>query len=166
MADVTLPYDKDAHYYYLSLNPEPWKVGPVNNRHVGQDPSLAAYQEGVREQLLKYTPLLLKGSVDLEFWFWHTRVRYQGAKKIVVKNAVDVTNLQKATEDAVQGILIDNDRNVVNVHSHMVAQGEDIQGAVVVKVSPARPAPIHLLPEEILEQIAAGPTLPTTDNKW
>ena len=165
---ITLPYDKNSRYYVLWINPEPWKVGPVSYKRVGKDPSLEAYQEAVREALLQSNPEQLPGKVDVEFWFWHRRVRYQGAKKVVVKNEIDATNMQKATEDAIQGVLLGNDRNVVNITSHKMEDSEETDGKVVIRISPATNAGMLNLPDEVEEQIKAGPRVEdNTDwNKW
>ena len=133
-----------AMWYALDINPEPWAVGPLGvSRHggkltpyMGRNQQLDAYKEAVRDELITRYPGLIKVMppyYELDFFFWRNQAIYEGANKTVQKNIADATNMQKATEDALQGMLIENDRQVVHVSSTIVAQGPDVRGAVAFR---------------------------------
>src|SRR6478609_2923648 len=105
--------------YALSINPQQWAVGPLsvgkkNGKAfpiMGRNQELHAYQESIRELLGKFSPVKFEpGFIQLKFWFWRRLDTYEGSSRKVTGNAVDATNMQKALEDALQGVLFDNDR--------------------------------------------------------
>ena len=51
-------------------------------------------------------------------------------------NYADSTNLQKSTEDALQGLLYGNDRETRYVSSEIVDQGPDVHPCIVVHLEP------------------------------
>jgi Holliday junction resolvase RusA-like endonuclease len=134
-------------WYILALNPEPWRMGPVSvgrakghlYPYVGADQQLAAYKEAIKEEFTFLKPEKLDGDVELVFRFWRNRAEYHSARKRVVKNSPDVTNMQKATEDALQGILFDNDRQVRKIDSELVDSGQDTDGRILIGVAPYVP---------------------------
>lgn len=134
----------DYDWYILEVNPEPWAVGPIAYArragkmaaYMGQNAQLNAYKQAVAEELATKNPRKLEGKISLQLFFWRRRDDYETAQgKRARKHEADVTNLQKATEDACQGILFANDKDVIDVHSRMVEQGTDVSGRVVVGVS-------------------------------
>lgn len=148
-------------WYVLDLNPEPWQVGPVgvkrqNGRlsaYVGRSQQLDAYKEAVREELPKGQPLLT-GKIKLRFYFWRNRADYTTpTERAHRRHEADVTNLQKATEDALQSILFANDRDVNDVQSVMVEQGPDVKGRIVIGIERSLDMPdaVNELPEAVLE---------------
>lgn len=152
-------------WYLLRINPEPWKVGPINYKKVGQDPSLKAFQEAVQEQIKAGQHRMIDGPIKLTFYFWHERVRYEGPNKEVVKNRVDVTNMQKATEDALQGVLFKNDRDVMEVHSYKMADKEGIEGTIILCVEEyEEKAPD--IPQTILSMFDTQQDHINLDNSW
>lgn len=133
-------------WYLLRVNPEPWTVGTLGVGRkkggvfptVAKDANLAAYQEAIKEELgdikLDYEAL---GKVDVTFYFWRNLARYRTPSgRLHVKHIADATNMQKATEDACQGILFGNDRDNAKVTSVVVAQGVDVEGKVAICVRP------------------------------
>lgn len=134
----------DYDWYILEINPEPWAVGPIAyarrsgkmSAYMGQNAQLNAYKEAIREELLTKNPLLLEGKISLQLFFWRRRDDYETAQaKRHRKHDADLTNLQKATEDALQGLLFKNDKDVIDCHTRVVEQGPDAAGRVVVGVS-------------------------------
>ena len=81
---------------------------------------------------------MVDGPYVLSFWFWRENVSYTdaGGKKRS-RNSPDLSNMVKATEDAIQGILIDNDRDVVHIRSFLVERGKDVEPKVVIEVESA-----------------------------
>ena len=129
-------------WYVVELNPEPWAIGPVGyarrngkmSAYVGRNQQLDAYKEAVRESLGLGLPMI-EGKVRLEFYFWRNRAAYTTPQaQTHRKHEADLTNLQKATEDALQGVLFKNDRDVNEVYSVLVAQGPEVEGKIVIGV--------------------------------
>lgn len=129
----------------LEINPEPWAIGPVGvsrkegriGAYVGRNQQLDAYKEAIREAVnaeLSEPPEKFP-TVALSLYFWRNRAEYVTPQsRNHRKHEADLTNLQKATEDALQGIFFDNDRDVKEIHSYMVQQGPEITGSVVLEV--------------------------------
>lgn len=124
-------------WYSLSVNPEPWEIGPVSvvRRGAKLMPSVAPsqqlvyYKHAVHDILENRYPndwsCELPPHYSLDFFFWRDTTK---------GNYADATNLQKATEDALQGILIGNDRDVIRVCSTVVEQGPDVSAAVIFRI--------------------------------
>lgn len=131
-------------WYLLPLNAEPWKVPSASigrargklHIEMHKDRGLVAYQEAVKEQMATLYPDApkLEGEVDITFYFWRHLALYQGAKKLVTRNACDATNAQKALEDALQGILYDNDKANVHVESWVMEQGSHVEPLTMIRV--------------------------------
>lgn len=134
-----------VQWYVLQLQAVPWRVGPVTvgrgkNKglygKVGRDQELHNFQEAVRDELLRQDPLMIiDGKVRLTILFWRKIEQYKTAKSRAVRNQeADATNLLKATEDALQGILFGNDKDNVDVRSIIVEQNEDAEAKIVLRV--------------------------------
>jgi Holliday junction resolvase RusA-like endonuclease len=125
-------------WYTLFVNPEPWEVPPfsVGRRNkklvavAGRSERLYAYQSAIKEELEALNPVAIGGDIELQFYFWR-----QSTEKVVA----DVTNLQKATEDALQGVLFDNDRQVKYVRSVIADQRPITNPCVVIGIQPFDP---------------------------
>lgn len=127
----------------LDVNPEPWAIGPVGyarhggkmSAYVGRNQQLAAYQEAVREAVRDQWGALpmLQGDISLDLFFWRNRAEYTTPNaRQHRKHDADATNLQKGTEDALQGILFDNDKDNRAVSSVIMAQGPDVIGKIAL----------------------------------
>ncbi len=135
----------DPTWLVIPVNPEPWAVGPVSTGRangkmfgtIGRNAQLHAYQEAVREYLEElWTGDVIDGPAEVEFFFWRHLATYRTPSgRTKTKNEVDVTNLIKGTEDALQGIVIKNDKNNVSVRGHMMDQGPNVTGCVVIKIA-------------------------------
>jgi Holliday junction resolvase RusA-like endonuclease len=149
-----------VNWKVLEINPVPWSVGPVGTArkggkmyaYVGRNSELYAYQQAVREILSEVEQF--KGEVELSLFFWRQMEPYRSIQaRTVRKHQADVTNLQKALEDALQGVLIENDKNVRAVHSYIVAQDHDTSPLVVVCVAPWVGFDPGLLPEPVWSEV-------------
>jgi hypothetical protein len=99
----------------------------------GRDQQLYNYQEAVRDELKRQQAELLflqpgDDGYELAFYFHHVLEAYQTASGRTARDKEsDLTNLVKATEDALQGIVIDNDKNVIKQTNYLqrspVAEG-------------------------------------------
>jgi Holliday junction resolvase RusA-like endonuclease len=131
-------------WYGIHLNPEPWAVGPAGvsrrggklHAYVGRNEGLAAYQNAVKEELVSQKPMLHTGNVRLRLLFWRQLTGYEDTEtgRRSTKNRPDVTNMLKAIEDACQGILFANDRQVIESHSVLMAVGPKVTGRVLIGV--------------------------------
>lgn len=110
---------------FNNVNPEPWSVG-VN----GKAPTLVAYQNEVREYIEREYPRVkpMDGDLELEMYFWR---QVTGR----TRNA-DATNLAKALEDALQGLVFLNDRSNRRVLSWVVRQDATVRPFILVFVQP------------------------------
>lgn len=150
----------EARWYHLGINPEPWAIGAlgVGKRNGRMVPTVApnhqmvAYKEAVAEELDGVEPLP-PGTYSLTFYFWRLVENFETDNGRKFKNFADATNLQKATEDALQGVLFDNDRNVRDVRSVIVDQGYDIKPAVVIRADMSAGLNPNEIPPQMWELI-------------
>jgi hypothetical protein len=130
-------------YYLPGVNPEPWAIGPLSvARHgvkthpiVGPNLKLQSFQNEVKDELERIIDHEPPSTVPcaFKFFFWRrldTWVGGSGRKSGA--HAADATNLQKGLEDALQGILITNDRNVQSIYSEIVEQGPDVSPGIII----------------------------------
>lgn len=133
----------DVRYLYIPVNPEPWAIGPLTTGRrngrifpaIGRNQQLHAFKEAVKIELKDHDPLP-PGEYDLHFYFWRQIAAYEdtrGHKRH--RNVADATNMQKATEDALQDVLISNDRYVKRVGSTVVEEGPDVTGQILIRAS-------------------------------
>lgn len=140
--------------FILPINPEPWAIGPVGVTHntgkargfVGKNLQLDNYQKAVREMLTQQIagiegPELFPMAVPckIKFWFWRRLDSYQvvtGRKSS--RNWADATNMQKALEDAIQGILTGNDKHNHQIGSEIVHQAEEVLPGIIIDLQPAK----------------------------
>jgi Holliday junction resolvase RusA-like endonuclease len=157
-------------WYALALNPEPWAVGPVDLGRkngkvygtIGRNQQLAAYQDAVREEIGDKQELVT-GPVQLTFFFWRNRASYvTPSERTRQKGRADASNMGKALEDALQNVLFENDREVNDVRSVIVAQGPDVIPRILLRIKANTDPPeiIDALPPvalELLEEIHHRP---------
>lgn len=130
-------------YLYIPVNPEPWAIGPVGvarrdkkmTAYVGRNQQLAAFKEAVAEAVREKWGGLppIEGTVELQLWFYRQRADYKTpAARVHRKHEADATNMQKATEDALQGIIFGNDRDVKRVRSVVIEQEPNTVGGIII----------------------------------
>lgn len=165
----------DRLWIVLPINPEPWAIGPVGysrrngkmSAYVGQNQQLDAYKHAVSEAAREVWGALppLRGNISLDFFFWRNRAEYTTpAARLHRKHDADVTNMQKATEDGLQGVIFENDRETVEVHSRIISQGPDVVGKVVVAVRLIEDPDtlIDMIPLDIIDKVNKIDTPPPT----
>lgn len=150
-----------ARWYVLDINPEQWRIGTVSPgrrngkvfARVSPDHQLQGYQEAVKE-LLEDTAQLTPGEVTLTLVFWRQREEYTtDSQRKQRRHEADLTNLQKGLEDALQDVLIENDRNVREIHSYIAEQNTETTGCVAIKVEPWKGFDPSILPEHVWLQV-------------
>jgi len=121
------------------VNPEPWTAGThgkVRRKGGGEvstvmkDAKLTAYQAALRDEFARLHGYTHKRAANEPVWmrflFWRSTMGGQPA---------DATNLQKATEDALQGLVYANDRAVHRIESSIQEQAPDTEGAVLIWIA-------------------------------
>lgn len=135
-----------AFQWYIidGVNPEPWaasqaSVGRKNGKsfvHFHKPEQLRQYQESVRELFPEQNPQAVKyeGDIELTFYFWRQRSTYEMSEGKSTRQSAqaDATNLQKALEDALQGILYDNDRDIRSIRSVLVEQAPKTEPVILI----------------------------------
>lgn len=130
-------------YLVEGINPVPWTAPSFSVR--GGKPTaykseeLRAYQEAFAEEFKAQNPeapYIEDTPMELAFCFWRRLDSYElGDGQKSSDHRADATNLQKSTEDALQGVLFKNDRDVQAVSSKIIAQGPSIEPAVLVWIN-------------------------------
>jgi len=129
--------------YAFAINPQPWvaptfgvgKFGGKFRPTPTPDKTLVTYQEAIRASLREAGATPLSGPYSLRFTFSRELEQFltpSGRRK--QRNAADATNMQKATEDALQKVLIENDVDVHYVVSDRCAQGVAIKPFVIIEL--------------------------------
>lgn len=148
------------------INPEPWtasqsSTGKKNGKLVTRffkDEKLRSYQEAVKESLRADYPdfLPLTENAMLRLFLW--RRLDKGAQ------VMDTTNGQKALEDALQGVLLSNDRQDLYVTTILMSQTKDTEPLIIIKLQPWEVEPwLDIsLRNEAAEHRAMRPTRSTT----
>lgn len=154
----------NSYWFVLRVNPVPWTAPEVAIGRKGgkvypmvfSPEELRNYKEAIREELEKeleerhpeFVPI--EDEIGLEFYFVRNiAVDATNARRRT--HVADATNLQKSTEDALQGLLFVNDSQVVHVQSVVIDQSEDAIPAVAIRLiwHPTLPK----LPPEIDKQM-------------
>lgn len=131
-----------TRWFLLEINPEQWDVGRAgvarrNGKlvpYISRNDRLHSYQQAVKEILQEQNITPVTGKYALQFYFWRRldlQTNMETGRKSR-RHSSDTTNLQKALEDALQGVLIGNDSDVIDIHSVVVEQGQDVRGMIVV----------------------------------
>jgi hypothetical protein len=122
------------------INPMPWRAPSAATRRFGgkvvpytfPNPEVVLYQEAVREYVMAEYPSLEmiepgQHGLYVSFWFWRS-LNYGGQRR----NAADTTNMVKALEDALQGLVYGNDKHNRTVTGNVVAQARDIEPLIMI----------------------------------
>src|SRR5258708_2084247 len=111
-------------YLLEGVNPEPWmasegSVGRGKGRQFvrfHKPDQLRNYQEAVKAEMPRQNPHAVErpGDIEVMFFFWRQLSQFELHEdtKRRRSHVADATNLQKALEDALQGVLYKNDRNI------------------------------------------------------
>lgn len=137
-------------YHITGINPEPWtapesaigrKGGKMFTQHY-QSAGLKAYQEAVKEEIVQQNGHvhMFEGPLVVEFFFWRNTDNGEVDSRKMVRNEADATNMQKACEDALQGILYGNDKSNRIVSSYVVDVGREVQPHIAIRIEPFDPA--------------------------
>lgn len=140
--------------YITGINPEPWTAGTValgfkggkKYPMVSKDARLRDYQEAIKESIRDGYPELKMVNPDarlrLEMMFWRQLDTYTGGTgRKQSRNVADATNMTKATEDALQGVLFKNDRMVKHSSGEIMEEGPDVEPRILIVCTLHTPSP-------------------------
>lgn len=148
----------------LDINPEPWTSPEVNIGRKGgkivpivyKREQVRQYQEALHDHIkATYNPEPLTCDLELYLYFWRQLDKPNS-------KLVDATNLMKSTEDALHGLLFENDVHCKRTLTHIVEQGVDVRPTIVIMWQPLRDHPDadHWKRQRVtlLDQTYAAPT--------
>lgn len=137
------------------INPEPWRSPSLGVGRAGgrvrplayKDENLRAYQAALHEVVAEAlteraiaTPIFPAGTeLNVTFVFYRQLDDYQGGKRRNRRQRADATNLLKAAEDALQGLLYANDNANRRVTSEIAAADPETNPGVLVIASSFQP---------------------------
>lgn len=165
-------------WYYLPINPEPWQVGKLglgrkNGKvypRMDRNEQLYSFQQAVKEFFTDEPPQLIEGEIELYFAFWRRLDKWTTPTGVIsTRSVVDVTNMQKATEDALQGVLFKNDSQVKRIHSSIIEEGIDIVPGIAIWIQSHHRISVENLPKIIQEARRVhiqSHAVPTNSNVW
>jgi hypothetical protein len=141
-------------------------MGDIQYNRVSPNLTLRAFQDAVRDEMEGVT-MMPPGEYHLQFYFWRQLARYLDMDdKRRQRHHADATNLQKGLEDALQGVLIDNDRNVRSIGSKIMAQGPEVEPRIVIMAQMHQPGIKEGLPIPVLEFMEEPTVAPPSANVW
>jgi len=156
-----------SYWYVLpGINPVPWtspevSIGKKNGKMfpmVYASAELKTYKESVKEEMNDRYPELepIEDEVGLRLYFYRRLDEMKGNRRRK-GHVADATNLQKSTEDALQGILFVNDKQVIHAESWVMAQHDAVEPCIIIELiwHPQRPS----LPEHVQATLSEHPTL-------
>lgn len=161
-------------YYYVlpGINPQPWEASEGSVQHskrngkkyiqMHKTPQLRAYQEAIKEEFPKRYPDLTPyhDPCELQFFFWRDLAAGQKASgRNVRAHVADATNLQKSTEDALQGILYKNDSQIIHVESWIIQQQPDTWPRILIalRTDPVMPDWPQIMADSLAPMPGTGP---------
>ena len=153
-----------SSWFLVPVNPERWTVPPMTPGRVGKKLIVKAgrntmndnYKQAVRESVISQGGELLAGEVfHLHLMFSRKLEQYLTEnKRKMTRRRVDATNMQKLTEDALQGVLYENDVNNVFVSSQVIEQEKTTVPFIVIMCSGFAKSPYLWIPPEFSDNAA------------
>lgn len=164
---------KSFWFVLPGINPVPWtspelaiakKDGKPYPVAYAAEP-MKDYKRAIADAMRRRYPDIdpIEDEVGLRLFFYRRieELKRHGSRSSR-SNFADATNLQKSTEDALQGVLFVNDSQVVNATSWVMAQHDGVEPCVIINLiwHPEYPA----LPDHVQAVIDAHPVLNKFDN--
>lgn len=151
----------ERQWYFVPVNPQPWTTPPFYPARAGgkmivkagRNESNEVFKQAVKEELLRQGATMLTGKWNrVTLGFWRRREQYKDSiGRTRTKNWADATNMQKLTEDALQGILFENDRDNFEITSRIVQQDITTTPGVLILCESFEEIPGWSLPPEFLD---------------
>jgi hypothetical protein len=167
---------RDEWFILEGVNPDPWAIGPLSTGRkgkqvfprVGRNQQLWFYQQAVKESMtLKYGQVpFIEGPIELWLWFWRSRDAHTTSlQREQRKHDADTTNLYKGTEDALQGILYANDKDVLCTHGRIMEQSPEAKPRLVIRAMSHNRDLDPGFPKHILLEMQTGPDIFEQDDE-
>lgn len=165
------------HWLVLDgINPEPWRIGPLSTGYgkgggkfpkIGRDQQLFEFEQAVADAVKAEwgDKPMLEGKVQFTVYLWRRRDEYTTpSERKHRKHEADGTNMQKAIEDALQGVIFDNDRDNSSGKFVIMDQSADCEPAIVIEIGLYEPLTLDDLPGHVRDRLFRneGPS----DNAW
>lgn len=120
----------------------------------GVDKEARAYKDALISALRKQDADRLDGPYSVDFLFWRKLEQYQTESgRNMTRKWVDATNMQKLCEDALQEIIITNDKEDLVVRSYIMSQTKEtipcIGIVIRAGIDPARITIRNCLPPDV-----------------
>ena len=140
-----------TQYAVWGINPEPWRTPGIPKRgYPVKDGKLQAYQDALADEIVEQNKVTMHdGFLVVEFYFW---------RNTQFNKPADATNCQKATEDALQGILYLNDKKNRRVTSEIIEQSTETEPLILIRVSNWEPSVIRPPERKVIGRFQ--------DDKW
>lgn len=132
------------------LNPEPWTAGDLSTMRKGgrvipitlPNGNLRSYKETVKEmvgsaleELGIATPVFPKDTpLMVHFYYWRQWQEFTIIGRKARRKHSDTSNMTKALEDALQGLIYHNDSKNVVAFGHTVESGPDVDPKILFHV--------------------------------
>lgn len=139
-------------YVIHGLNPEPWtspdgSIARKNGKlyvQMHKSQTLDAFQNALIEEMRRFPKLdLMEGDVELALFLWRDLPVYTAESgRQVRRHRADATNLQKAIEDALQGLVYKNDSQVVHAETWIMEQHGDVEPVIIIEVATVAHRPL------------------------
>lgn len=159
-------------WFDIKVQPEPWAPGPLATKRSGskfipfmaKNVALGAYQEAVRDALRNKDGVrIMEGPLRLTVFYWRRIEKYElNSGRKSKSHDADVTNLNKALEDALHGVFYKNDVVNVIVTGVMVRQDEDTESRILIGVEEiGKDEPYRMLNELVPPEVLIPDDEPT-----
>lgn len=149
-------------WYVLSLNPTPWAVGELSfvskrggtkRTYMAPNKDLKLYQDAIREEMERFETFPLVTELDVVFIFNRALDEILRGKSRSRAHQADATNMVKATEDALQGILFPNDNQNRVVKGIIHEQSPEAEPMVAIGIKPTTDELVkQLVPDAVIKE--------------
>lgn len=119
----------------------------------GRNEANQIFKEAVQDELHRRGAKMLTGKWNkITLGFWRRLDKYEDSGgRTRTKNWADATNMQKLTEDALQGILFENDRNNFEVTSRIVQQTPQTTPGILILCETFSEIPVWSIPSDFAD---------------
>jgi Holliday junction resolvase RusA-like endonuclease len=138
----------EEQYYLQGINPEPWEAPTASMaRHrqtkklyisMTKSSQLRVFQEAVQTSFKETYPEVIPGTeeCEIDFLLWRRLAQSDAGDRKIRAHIADATNLQKALEDALQGILFVNDSQIRRIETIIMEQNQEVEPAILIRFRP------------------------------
>ncbi len=161
-------------YYRVYINPEPWVVPPFSaipkgKRYIpvaGKDHRGENVKAAIRETLTALDAPMHEPPYRIHLEFHRQLEQYvTESGRNNTRNKADATNMQKLTEDALEGTLIHNDVDTACITGHIIEQSKETVPFIDIMVI-GEWVPVDTRPPEFANESPTALFTPSSTNEW